>query len=161
MEPTTLSYSWLIAGVILLLAEALGVSGVGLLFAGLGAMSVGILLKAGALGEGETLLQAVSFLAATALWALALWKPMRRYYSGKTKGGYNNMIGETAYVGSGGLKKGHDGEATWSGTIMKARLADDAQVAQVEGGSAVEIIEVKGATLVVRPLSPPQGGVRL
>jgi membrane protein implicated in regulation of membrane protease activity len=159
MEPTTLSYMWLIAGVLLLLAEALGASGVGLFFAGLGALSVGFLLKLGLVAPEATLLQLVSFLAATALWTLVLWKPLRRFYSSNNKIGYSNMIGETAYVGSAGLKKGHDGEATWSGTIMKARLADNASVTQLEGGSAVEIVEVKGATLIVRPRTTMHDGV--
>ncbi|MDX2113842.1 MAG: NfeD family protein [Alphaproteobacteria bacterium] len=151
MEPTTISYIWLITGVLLLLAEAFGVTGVGLLFAGLGAFTVGFLLKLGAVGTDETLLQFVCFLAATALWTVALWKPMRKFYSSKNKAGYSNMIGETAYAGSSGLKKGEVGEATWSGTIMKAQLADDAGKDHVEGGAPVEIVDVKGVTLIVKP----------
>ncbi len=155
MEPTTISYIWLITGVLLLLAEALGVSGVGLLFAGLGAFTVGFLLKLGAVGADNTLLQFVCFLAATALWTVALWKPMRKFYSSKNKAGYSNMIGETAYVGSSGLKKGVVGEATWSGTIMRAELVADSIKDTVEGGAAVEIVEVRGVTLFVRPTEKP------
>ena len=155
MEPTTISYIWLITGVLLLLTEAFGVTGVGLLFAGLGAFTVGFLLKLGAVGADNTLLQFVCFLAATALWTVALWKPMRKFYSSKNKAGYSNMIGETAYVGSSGLKKGVVGEATWSGTIMRAELVADSIKDTVEGGAAVEIVEVRGVTLFVRPTEKP------
>ncbi|MCE2927597.1 MAG: hypothetical protein LW823_08155 [Rickettsiales bacterium] len=151
MEPTTISYIWLITGVLLLLAEALGVSGAGLLFAGLGAFTTGFLLKLNLVGADNTLLQFISFLAATALWTVALWKPMRKFYSSKNKAGYNNMIGETAYIGASGLKKGEIGEATWSGTIMRAQLAADSSKEVVEGGAAVEIVDVKGVTLLVKP----------
>jgi membrane protein implicated in regulation of membrane protease activity len=151
MEPTTISYIWLITGVLLLLAEALGVSGVGLLFAGLGALTTGFLIKLGAVGMDDTLLQFVSFLAATALWTVALWKPMRKFYSSKNKAGFSNMIGETAYIGASGLKKGEIGEATWSGTIMRAQLVADSSKDAVEGGAAVEIVDVKGVTLLVKP----------
>lgn len=147
----SVTYLWLGTGVLMLAAEALGVSGVGLMFGGLGCFTVGAFLTVGLIGDGSTLSQFIIFFLSTALWAAILWKPLRRYYSGKHKGGYSNMVGETAYVGSQGLKRGHVGEATWSGTIMKATLADHASVDALEAGTPVVITEVKGITLTVKP----------
>lgn len=147
----SVTYLWLIAGVVMLAAEALGASGVGLMFGGLGCFTVGAMLTAGMLSDEATLAQWIVFFLATVLWAAILWKPLSRFYSGKNKAGYSNMVGETAYVGSNGLKKGHVGEATWSGTIMKAQLADDANVPALEAGAQVTITDVKGVTLTVKP----------
>lgn len=150
MELST-TYIWLGIGVVMLLAEAMGISGVGLIFAGLACLTVGALVSLEVLGADATLMQVIVFLMATAAWTLVLWKPMRRFYSSHNKAGYSNMVGDTAYIGGGGLKKGETGEATWSGTIMKARLADDAAAQAVGSGIAVEIVDVKGATLIVKP----------
>lgn len=147
----SITYLWLSAGVIMLIAEALGASGVGLFFAGLGCLTVGALLTSGLIAIDATLMQYTIFFLSTAIWAALMWKPLSRFYSGKRVGGYSNMIGETAYAGSQGLRKGHVTEATWSGTIMKATLADDAPVDTLEAGSQVTITAVKGITLIVKP----------
>lgn len=139
---------WFIAGLALLIAEALGIPGVGLMFAGLGAIAAGIALYAGFVADGAHVAQFLIFFVATALCAWALWKPMQKFHAGKN--GYNNMIGETAYVGSGGLGS-EPGEVTWSGTIMKAELVDGAPKTRLEAGAPVVIVEVRGAKLIVRP----------
>ena len=57
---------------------------------------------------------------------------------------------ETATVGAKGLTaKG--GEISWSGTIMKAKLAADAGVDTLPAGSDVEITDIEGITLIVKP----------
>lgn len=149
----SVTYIWLFAGVMMLMAEALGISGVGLLFAGLGCFTVGIFLNIEMIGQDATLLQFVVFLMATAFWTAVLWKPMRRFYSNRQQGGYKNMVGDTAYIGSNGLVKGKAGEATWSGTIMKAELSPDAAVNTLEAGAQAVIVDVRGATLIVTPKS--------
>lgn len=150
MEETTIAYSWLLAGVFLLLTEAFGFPGIGLMFAGLGALTTGFGLYFGWLAAGAVPLQFAVFFIASALWAALLWNPIqKRRLPGKT-GGYSNIIGDTAYVGSEGLTR-HKGEVTWSGTIMKARLTEDADVDRMEAGSAVTIVAVSGTTLMVKP----------
>jgi membrane protein implicated in regulation of membrane protease activity len=148
LSPTAI---WFAVGLAFLLFEAVGIPGAGLLFAGLGAFTVGTLLNLELIASDATTMQFIVFLLATALWTLILWKPMRRFYSTRNEGGYKNMVGDTAYIGTGGLIKGHAGEATWSGTIMKAKLAESSGVDKVEPGSQVEIVDVSGATLIVKP----------
>ena len=141
---------WLAFGVVCFLIEALIVSGVGFLFVGLGALTAGSILTA--MPDISVLQQWVVFFITSAMWALLLWKPMQKF-QGKSKESYSNMVGDTAYVAASGLKKGELGEATWSGTIMKARLADHAHVDSLTGGTQVVITEVVGNTLVVKPRS--------
>lgn len=148
MTPTTL---WLIAGVAFMLMEAFGLPGVGFMFAGLGAIMTGVGLQFGLIAEDATTAQWTVFFIATAFWAWLLWKPLQRFHLNRQARQYQNMVGDTAYAGSSGLKKGAAGEATWSGTIMKAELAADAGVESIPGGAAVVIVDVKGATLVVKP----------
>lgn len=140
---------WLAFGVASFMVEALIVSGVGFLFVGLAALTAGSMLTA--LPELTLLQQWVVFFVSGAIWAMLLWKPLQKFRGKGAKNTYHNMIGDTAYIGAGGLKKGDIGEATWSGTIMKARLADDAKTDNLDGGSQAVIASVTGNTLVVKP----------
>jgi len=142
---------WLIAGVVFLAAEAMGITGIGLLFAGIGALTVGTMLNMGMISPDATLLQAVIFLISSAIWAAILWKPMKKFRLNKNSPGFSNMVGETAYVGSAGISKLHGGEVTWSGTIMKAQMDAHVTADKLEAGSQVTITDVKGATLIVKP----------
>lgn len=145
------SYLWLIAGVVFMALEALGAPGVGFLFAGLGAVTVGSTVYFGMVAEDATVLQFTLFFVATAAWAFLLWKPLQKFHLSNKPQGYSNMVGDTAYVGSSGLHMGKEGEVTWSGTIMKARLESGASVMSLAPGDAVIITDVKGATLIVKP----------
>ena len=148
MTPTTL---WLIAGVLFLAIEAIGVPGVGFLFAGLGALLVGALISLGMIADEAITMQWIVFFVASAVSALLLWKPLQRFHINRRSHSYSNMIGDTAYVGSQGLQKDKIGEVTWSGTIMRAELAKDAGAESLAAGSAVVIADVEGAKLIVRP----------
>lgn len=145
-------YVWLTAGVILMAIEAFGFPGTGLLFAGLGAVVAGGLVYFEFVGREAYVTQFIIFFAATAVWTCLLWKPMKKFrVSNRHHTEYKNIIGDTAYVGSNGITKRAGGEVTWSGTIMKAQLAKQAPVEHLEAGSQVTIVEVSGATLIVKP----------
>ncbi|MEK6746471.1 MAG: NfeD family protein [Pseudomonadota bacterium] len=141
---------WLVVGVIFLIAE-IGVPGVGLLFAGLGALTVGMGLNFLLIPLDDILLQILVFVVSTALWALVLWKPMQKLKLGKTKASYHNIIGDTASVGEKGISKTHGGEVVWSGAIMKAKLAESSPVEKLESGAQVVIKDITGNVLTVAP----------
>lgn len=141
---------WLVAGVVLFLAE-IGMPGAGLLFAGCGALTVGMLLNISLVSVDDTLLQTVIFFVSTPLWAVLLWKPMQKFKLGRNKAGYHNIVGETAEVGKNGISKSLGGEVLWSGTIMKAKLSENVAIEKLESGAAVVIKEVVGNTLIVAP----------
>lgn len=143
-------YIWLVAGVLFFALEAIGISGIGFLFAGFGATTVGSLVYYGTLPQEDIINQFVVFFVTTALWAVLLWKPLQKFRLRNPAQGYNNMIGETAYVGASGIdEKG--GEVTWSGTIMKAQIANGASAKRLEAGSQVTIVDIVGTTLMVKP----------
>lgn len=146
MTPSVL---WLIAGVILCAAEVVIGPGIGLFFAGLAALCVGMLVEGGAVDAANHLAQFAWFFALTVAWAAVLWKPLQRFRSKTKSGGYRHMIGETAVVAGEGLIKGREGQVTWSGTIMKAELSADA-AESVAAGMKVTIVDMQGAKLIVR-----------
>lgn len=141
---------WLAAGVILFLAEIV-VPGVGLMFAGMGALTVGMVINFSLVTPEDTILQTVIFLFATALWTLVLWKPIQKLKFSRNKGSYHNIIGETATVSPKGLNKQDGGEVIWSGALMRARLAGNSGAENMEPGAQVEIKDIVGNTLVVIP----------
>lgn len=143
-----LSTFWLIAGVVLVLVEAFGLPGAGILFTGLGAITTGIVLYLELIGEDAVVTQWIICFAATAVWAALLWKPLKKLRG--TSATYSNILGQTGFVGSSGITRKNGGEVTWSGTIMKAQLAPEAPE-KLEAGSQVIIVGVTGATLIVKP----------
>lgn len=146
---TTAGY-WLLAAAVALAFEAFGVSGVGFLFAGLAAITTGIIIQTGIIAEAAWLLQFAVFFIASVGWAALLWKPMQRFRSTKGKG-YQNMVGDSVVIQPPGLVKGRVGQAQWSGTIMRAELADTAPVDQLIAGESAVIAGVHGNTLLLEP----------
>lgn len=84
-----------------------------------------------------------------AVVALMLWQRART--DNNRRRARPRIIGGTAYVGSGGLRKNVTGEVTWAGTINRAELAKDLPVESLAPGSAVTIVEASGAKLIVKP----------
>ena len=144
--------AWFLVGILIVVIDALHLGGVGLLFAGLGAITVGIAIACGlvtndALDEA----QGVIFFVTSAIWAVLLWKPLQKLRIPKAGREYQNIVGGMAYVGSAGLSRKTGGEVTWSGTIMRAEMAPGIAAEALEAGSKVEIVSVVGATLIVKP----------
>lgn len=153
MEQLPTSFLWLIAGAFFMGLEAFGVSGIGFLFAGLAAITTGIIIESAAVGTEAYVAQFAWFFGCTALWGALLWKPLRKFQKGrKASDGYHNMIGDVAIVSESGIKKGEAGQAHWSGTIMRAQLSSHCATEALPTGSKVKIVDVKGATLIVEPL---------
>lgn len=142
-------YYWLALGALFLLFETLGASGIGFLFAGLGAITAGILAH---IGMAETLWgQLAWFCAATAGWAAILWVPMRKYKLAVPDAPYNDMIGDEAVVTETGLRRGMAGQVRWSGTLMEARLDPASPLDDLPPGTAVVVTGVKGNAMIVMP----------
>lgn len=144
----TASY-WFFASVLLFLAEALGMSGVGLLFAAIGAFCMGVLLQLGLLTTDDYVTQGAVFFLLTAFWTAVLWLPLKKMRLSRPAQEHHDMIGRFATVAEGGLKRGTAGHARWSGTTMRARLAEDAAIAHAAAGDELKIVKVDGATLIL------------
>ncbi len=143
---------WLLLGIAAVLAEVLAVApGIGLLFTGLGALGVSLLLYSLPGAEISLLGQLTWFLAFTAVWAVLLWKPLKRWRMPSPHSGtYSNIVGDRATVGTEGLRRGQQGQVIWSGTLMNAELADDATLEDLPAGATVKVAAVRGNTLIVK-----------
>ena len=132
---------WLIAGIILIMIEFTVLPGVGMLFAGVAALLVGV--AAENMGANLTY-QWVIFLGATIILSALLYKPLRDFQTHKGLK-YNDMIGHSAIV-VGVLTPGTEGKVRWSGTVMKAQLQSANILSE---GQAVTIFAVEGNILLV------------
>lgn len=143
------AYIWFLASILFFFVEAFGVSGIGLLFAAIAAFCVGIVLQMGFLDSANPISQGATFFSLTAFWAAVLWKPMKNIHFGKPRRRHHDMVGRIAVVGEEGLYKGKTGNVTWSGTTMRARMADDAAMDEAVAGEELMIVKVDGSTLVL------------
>lgn len=148
MEQNQPAVIWLAFGVVMFAVELIG-PGIGLMFAGCGALTVGLLLNFSLLPPDSLLLHTVVFLMSTGLWTAVLWQPIKKFRIGQKKESYHNIVGESAVVGKKGLDKMRGGEVVWSGTVMKAKLAKNSSRDRLEEGTPVTIKNVEGTTFTV------------
>ena len=143
---------WLVLGFIFVLMEIFAVMpGIGLLFAGLGALCTALLLYS-VPEHGISLVgQGVWFLAFGTFWAAVLWKPLKNWrLSSGTGGGYHGMIGQDVTITGSPLTKERMGQVLWSGTVMNARLAPDDMQEALPVGSLAVIVAVDSNTVIVQ-----------
>lgn len=138
-------YIWLIAGAILIILEITTIPGVGFLFAGLGALMLGIFMELGFVEK--PLWQWIIFFGLTVIWAVVLWKPLKNFRQGNNPP-FKDMEGQKAIV-TGKLEPGKTGHAKWSGTKMKAKLDESAKKAKADGDE-VEVVGLDGNILIVK-----------
>lgn len=139
---------WISVGIVLVLVEVFILPTMGFLFGGLAAVTLGGLIAYGAIGT-DSLTQHISlFFAFTVAWAVILWKPLK--YGSKKPSAYTDMIGARALALADFSGK-ETGTVRWSGTQMSARLAPDAGAISIKKGQEVEITEVKGNVVFVKP----------
>lgn len=144
------SLLWLIFGVTLCALEVLTVPGFGLLFGGLAAMLVAVLVELGVMGELSYAAQVAWWFGMTCALAALLWKPLKNFYTHKNnpERQYNNIVGERAVVAGEGLVPGVAGLVQWSGTLMQAELVEGADA--LPAGAQALIVDLRGATLIVK-----------
>ncbi len=143
---------WLIAGALLIILEIVLFQGIGFLFAGLGAISVGAALVAGWIDSLSA--QFILFFLATAFWTAILWKPLKKLMEGKGSG-FDDMVGSTAVVFGQSIEEGKMGEVKWSGTIMKCQFDPGADgLEMIDPETEVIITGVSKGILIIRAKSP-------
>lgn len=93
--------------------------------------------------------QFILFFLSTALWAAALWKPLKKLMN-SDESGYSDFVGQTAVVYGEPLEKGKRGQVKWSGTIMNCEIAPNENAEKILSGAEVTIIEVSKGILLVK-----------
>ena len=143
---------WLAAGAILIILEIVLFPGIGFLFAGMGAISVGAVLIAGWIDSLSA--QFILFFLATGFWTAILWKPLKKFIEGKETG-FDDMVGSTAVVFGQSIEKGKMGKVKWSGTIMKCQFDPGAEgLEMIDPETEVIITAVSKGILIIRAKSP-------
>lgn len=143
-----LAHIWLAIGAALIIFEFFITPGIGIVFVGLGAFTTGALLESGVISSVTS--QLLSFVGASVLWALLLWRPLKRILASKNPGkGQSHIIGTEAIVAKGGVSK-KGGKAKWSGTEMSARLAADSEVETLSENEVAEVFALDGSTLILK-----------
>jgi membrane protein implicated in regulation of membrane protease activity len=142
---------WYLFSAALFLLEATAVPGIGFFFAAFGALSVGLLIQSQWLDAANWLAQATAFFFLTGIWTALLWVPLQKFRVKNRKNAelHHDVIGRSAIVGPDGLRKGARGQAFWSGTLMSARLADNAAIDSAASGTELKIVAIEGLTLVL------------
>lgn len=150
---------WLLIGAGFIVAEVLTAPGLGIFLFGLGSMCTALVVQLGIVAEESITAQCAWAFALTVMWGIALWKPLKNFRSaGKNKispedrKDHSDIVGTMATVGRNGLKKGINGQAMWSGTLMTARLDEHSAEDFVEEGTQVRVHSVDGTTLIVQPV---------
>lgn len=141
------SIYWLIASGAFFLLEAFGIPGVGFLFAGLGAIVAAAMISLELITEDAAIMQFAIFSLVTAVSALLLWRKLKTWRLNPNAPHYSNIVGteaETVEMLSGDKL----GTVRWSGTLMRARLADPNH-APIAGGITVRITATDGNILIV------------
>ena len=140
---------WFIVGAALIAIEIFMVPGTGILFAGLGAITVGGVVIAGwvEVVSGQFIL----FFLSTAIWAALLWKPLKKLMN-SSNSGYSDIVGDTAVVHVESLEKGKRGQVKWAGTIMNCEIAPQENTEKILPGTEVTITEVSKGILLVKKI---------
>lgn len=146
-----LPIAWMAFGAVLILLEVLLMPGIGFFFAGMAAVSLGLLLTFDLFMYVSVTMQVSLFFMFTCFWAAVLWIPIQKFKSRKAVNSYENITGELAVVWEEDLQIGIPGKVTWSGTILNARLDPNSKLERVEKGQYVRITGTAGSTLIVEP----------
>ncbi|MDX2096114.1 MAG: NfeD family protein [Alphaproteobacteria bacterium] len=142
MSPTVL---WLLAGAVFIGIDIFGMPGIGFLFAGIAALMVGSAIEFAVLGDDQLIAQFALFFLITSISAALLWTRLKNAH----RPSYSNILGSEAVVAAPGLSGGAEGQVKWSGTLMRARLAEGAEADRLPEGTVVVIRQVEGNLLFV------------
>lgn len=139
--------AWIALSIILFLAELL-FRGLGVIFASLGALTVGVLMYLKMISLPTMEMQLSYFLGFTAGWTILLWNKVG-FRSADSS--LKRLVGSKGTVCFGGLKKGRKGKVKISGKRYKAKLSPSVSVPKVKGGTQIWVHSFDGKILLVGP----------
>lgn len=138
---------WAIIAAAFLIIEVGIATGIGFFFAAMAALTMAILLVTDLLEPTTFWYHVGWFFLFTSIWAVVLWRPVKKWFK-HDSAGYDDMIGTRATL-LDPIEKHKTGNAKWSGTQMRARVADDAEVDRIAAKTEVFVVETEGSVLLV------------
>ncbi|HCR85091.1 MAG TPA: hypothetical protein DIV86_00270 [Alphaproteobacteria bacterium] len=140
--------AWYILGITLIILEV-KLGGIGLFFAGLGAITTAAFSQFSIFGfEPSILSNVLCFLIATTIWTIILWKPFKNFTITQKGEGFSDIIGTEATTLSP-IKKGGAGNVKWSGAIMRAKISITSSCSEINTGETVKIVDKVDGILIV------------
>ena len=149
MDLNQIALMWLVLSAVFFVLEVSLVPGIGFLFAGFAAMTVGGLINFDIVDSESYFEQFAYFFGLIFAWAAILWYPIKNFRSKSNGNDFKNVIGDVATVYDNDLVKGKSGKVKWSGTIMKAKLYKDDPNDKIKKDEEVYVKEIKGNVLTV------------
>jgi membrane protein implicated in regulation of membrane protease activity len=144
-----LNYIWLLIGSVLIFLEVIIAPGIGFLFSGLASITLGALITFGVIDDESSLLvQLAIFFALTILWAIILWRPLKKLIK-KNKSSYDNLVGTQAIIANNNILKGEIGEVIWSGTTMRAKISSNSVAEIINVNSKVVVLGQEDGVLII------------
>lgn len=138
---------WYVLSIILLVFE-IGLSGIGLFFAAVGAALTGICVSYDVVPQGVS--EWTYFFTLTFISVSVLWGPFRKISNrGKE---YNNITKGRGIVESEKLNKHSLGTIKWSGTVVNAMLDNSSSDEELIQGDEVEIVSTEKNIFYVKKI---------
>lgn len=140
---------FLIAGLSFVIElSIMGLSGP-LLFFAIASLVTGILVNTGLLNDWQSQVFAVGIL--TAITALILWKPLKRFQNTKSATDTSSDMIGLRVLASADITA-ISGSIRYSGINWNARLADNSNVEKINDKSQCQIVAISGNTMLVKAL---------
>ncbi len=132
---------WSLIGMVLMALEVFGVQGIGILFTGFSAITVAFMIYLDPELIDNIGIQLVYFFFYTVVWATILWIPLNKFIRYSDNGDYSNIINTYATTNKD-MVKGKMGEVYWSGTKVRAMIAEDNPDNEIPTDTSVKISAV-------------------
>ncbi|NRA73322.1 MAG: hypothetical protein HRU36_01050 [Rickettsiales bacterium] len=136
-------FIWMILGIVMILLEMVLVSGMGCLFAGLGALTTVVVLEYQII-ESKFVIELVVFLTSSVAWWFVLWYPIKLLK--RDKESYQGLVGSVVTL-SNDVKKGQKDSILWSGVRIRAALDKSENALLLKKGTKAKIKRIKGNVL--------------
>jgi len=145
---------WIALGFILLAMEVLvfGFTTIVMFFAGLGAVTTGLLMQSGLLPQGW-IAGIACFGISTGIYGILLWKPLNRIQSNSTpqQEQSSDLIG-LEFVLEQDISLTQTGYTKYSGIQWRVEIDRDAGVDQLKAGSRVKVTSVDAGVFRIKPV---------
>ena len=140
---------WVVLGLVCIMAEMFMIPGLGLLFVGLGSLSL-VLIEF--IWPQIYELQYIALILLSLMWFVFLWKPMKYhlYRNKSTNSAVPNLIGGNVLVVKHAIEPGIMGHVEWSGVVMNAKLSENIKETY-KAGSSLKVLEIRGNILICSP----------